>query len=67
LQEAAAAGLEQANQRNFFQIQCDEYRERRDVLANTFDELGLRYTLPEGSYFILLVCPYTSFGLPYTG
>ncbi|KAF7776039.1 hypothetical protein Agabi119p4_4432 [Agaricus bisporus var. burnettii] len=54
LQEAAAAGLEQANQRNFFQIQRNEYTERRTVLTDVFDKLGLRYTLPEGSYFILL-------------
>lgn len=58
LQEAAAAGLEQANQRNFFQIQRNEYTERRTVLTDVFDKLGLRYTLPEGSYFILLVCLY---------
>lgn len=55
LQEAAAAGLEQAKKRKFFETQCDEYAERRGILTDAFDRLGLKYTLPEGSYFILLV------------
>lgn len=55
LQEAAAAGLEQANDRNFFAIQRKEYAERRDVLTRAFDKLGMKYTLPEGTYFVLLV------------
>ncbi|KAL0070872.1 arylformamidase [Marasmius tenuissimus] len=54
LQEAAAAGLEQVVQRNFFQIQRDEYAERRQVLTDCFDRLGLPYTHPEGGYFVLL-------------
>lgn len=55
LQEAAAGGLEQVKERKFFETQCAEYIERRDILAAVFDELGLKYTLPEGGYFILLV------------
>jgi len=55
LQEAAASGLEQAKDRKFFEIQCAEYRERRKILCDAFDDLGLKYTLPEGSYFVLLV------------
>jgi kynurenine aminotransferase len=55
LQEAAACGLEQAKERHFFEIQRSEYDARRAVLSQTFDALGLKYTLPEGSYFILLV------------
>ncbi|PPQ99041.1 hypothetical protein CVT24_003601 [Panaeolus cyanescens] len=54
LQEAAAAGLEQAKERKFFETQREEYTERRKVLSDAFDELGLKYTQPEGSYFILL-------------
>ncbi|KAJ3815298.1 pyridoxal phosphate-dependent transferase [Lentinula aff. lateritia] len=54
LQEAAAAGLEQVQERNFFQTQTAEYAERRKVLTDCFDTLGLPYTNPEGSYFILL-------------
>lgn len=55
LQEAAAKGLEQAIQRRFFEIQRDEYAERRSILTNAFDELGLKYCMPQGSYFVLVV------------
>ncbi len=55
LQEAAAAGVEEAHKRGFLKTQLREYSERRDILVNCFDDLGLRYTLPEGTYFILLV------------
>jgi len=55
LQEAAACGLEQAKERKFFETQRDEYLQRRAVLTDAFDKLGLTYTLPEGGYFILLV------------
>jgi kynurenine aminotransferase len=54
LQEAAASGLEEAKERKFFETQLTEYAERRAILSDAFDELGLKYTLPEGSYFILL-------------
>jgi kynurenine aminotransferase len=55
LQEAAACGLEQVKERKFFETQREEYLERRGILAGTFDKMGLKYTLPEGGYFILLV------------
>jgi kynurenine aminotransferase len=55
LQEAAAAGLEQAAERRFFETQLKEYQERRDVFVSAFDRLGVTYTLPEGSYFVLMV------------
>ncbi|KAH7916334.1 PLP-dependent transferase [Hygrophoropsis aurantiaca] len=55
LQEAAAAGLEEAQERGFFAVQNQEYQDRRDVLLRAFDQIGLKYTQPEGSYFILLV------------
>ncbi|KAK7695499.1 hypothetical protein QCA50_000135 [Cerrena zonata] len=54
LQEAAAAGIEEANDRKFFVNQLSEYQERRDILTACFDKLGLSYTHPEGTYFILL-------------
>ncbi|PPQ65241.1 hypothetical protein CVT26_000218 [Gymnopilus dilepis] len=57
LQEAAASGLEQARERQFFEIQRAEYAERRAILADAFDALGMKYTLPEGTYFILLTTP----------
>ncbi|PPQ83270.1 hypothetical protein CVT25_004009 [Psilocybe cyanescens] len=54
LQEAAASGLELAREKKFFETQLSEYAERRDILTKAFDDLGLKYTHPEGSYFILL-------------
>lgn len=55
LQEAAAAGLEEARERKYFETSLVEYTERREVLAKVFRKLGLPFTLPEGSYFLLLV------------
>jgi kynurenine aminotransferase len=55
LQEAAAAGLEQAKEKRFFETQLAEYQERRSILCDAFDKLGLKYSLPQGSYFVLLV------------
>lgn len=54
LQEATAAGLEEANDRDFFAIQTREYQERRDFLTSVFDKLGMKYTMPQGTYFVLL-------------
>ena len=55
LQEAVAAGLEQAKEKHFFETQLAEYQERRSILCDAFDKLGLKYSLPQGSYFVLLV------------
>jgi kynurenine aminotransferase len=55
LQEAVATGLEQARSRGFFETQVKEYQERRDVLLSVFDSVGLKYSLPEGTYFVLVV------------
>ena len=63
MQEAVAAGLEEVKQRDFVEKQRAEYLERRDILAHGFDKLGMRYTLPEGTYFLLLVRLYMSFFL----
>jgi len=54
LQEAAAAGLEQAKARGFFESSRKEYEQRRDVLVRAFKELGLSYSLPQGTYFMLV-------------
>ncbi|KAF8623427.1 hypothetical protein AX15_006369 [Amanita polypyramis BW_CC] len=54
LQEAAACGLELAREHKFFETQVADYTERRAILLEAFDKLGLKYTLPEGTYFILL-------------
>lgn len=55
LQEGAAAGIEEARERKFFETQLQEYEERRQIMVDIFDKIGMRYTLPEGTYFILLV------------
>lgn len=55
MQEATAAGLEEAGARRFFETQLQEYEERRNILADAFEQLGLEYVLPEGSYFFLVV------------
>ena len=55
LQEAAAAGLEEAKKRGFFEQNLVDYAERRDILMKVFDQLGLQYTISEGTYFMLLV------------
>jgi len=54
LQEAVAVGLELAPKYEFFEDQRRAYTERRDVLTGYFDQLGLGYTMPEGSYFVLV-------------
>jgi len=54
MQEAVATGLEKSRTNGFFQKQTLEYQERRDVLAATFEKLGMQYTFPEGSYFMLV-------------
>jgi len=40
-QEAVAGGLEQALENGFFQDQIAAYEERRDVLLEGLDKLGL--------------------------
>lgn len=55
LQEASAVGLEEAKKRGFFEQQLAEYEERRKILTGGFDKLGVKYTNPQGSYFVLLV------------
>jgi len=53
-QEAVATGLEQVKQRRFREKQVSEYDERRKILTTAFDQLGMKYSLPEGGYFVLL-------------
>ncbi|POY76012.1 hypothetical protein BMF94_0735 [Rhodotorula taiwanensis] len=53
-QEAIAVGLERALENGFFQKQVEEYEERKDVLLEGLDKLGLPYTVPEGAYFVMV-------------
>ncbi|KAG9298434.1 hypothetical protein G9A89_008698 [Geosiphon pyriformis] len=54
LQEAIAIGFEKADENQYFDTQIVEYGRKRDKLMRVFDELGLPYTIPQGSYFILV-------------
>lgn len=52
-QEGAAIGLESAAEHNFFPTQCHQYAARRQLLSKALDDIGLRYTVPHGGYFIM--------------
>ncbi|PLW34057.1 hypothetical protein PCASD_14488 [Puccinia coronata f. sp. avenae] len=54
LQEALATGFQAAKKENFFETQCAQYQARRDLLLRYLDQLGLPYTVPDGSYFVLV-------------
>lgn len=54
LQEALATGFQSAKDVNFFPTQIQEYQARRDLLLGYLDQLGLPYTKPDGSYFVLV-------------
>ena len=64
MQEAAAAGLEQARPRGYFAQHLREYEARREILLGAFQDLGLEYVWPEGSYFALLVSLTASLQAP---
>ncbi|KAF8305585.1 PLP-dependent transferase [Clavulina sp. PMI_390] len=54
LQEATAVGFEEAAEHDFFAKQREEYKERRAVLCEALDRVGLPYTFPDGGYFVLV-------------
>jgi kynurenine aminotransferase len=54
MQEAIAIGLETNKEHNFFPDQLEAYTERRDILCSYFDQIGLKYNKPQGSYFLLV-------------
>jgi len=54
MQEAVATSLEKVKHNDFFETQRLEYQERRDILVDCFKKLGMQYTFPEGSYFLLV-------------
>lgn len=54
MQEGVAHALEVAKTNGFFDQQRREYEERRDVLCSYLDQIGVPYSLPQGSYFILV-------------
>lgn len=54
IQDAVASAFEQAESNGYFEQIIKDYQSRKDVLAKAFDDIGLPYVIPEGSYFILV-------------
>lgn len=52
--EGAAIGFEGAKEHKFFERQRGEYEARRAELCAALDDLGLAYSMPHGSYFVLV-------------
>ncbi|PWN48309.1 PLP-dependent transferase [Violaceomyces palustris] len=52
-QEGSAIGLERSSEEGFFARQIHEYDQRRLELTSILDKLGLPYTMPQGSYFVM--------------
>ncbi|KAJ1970846.1 arylformamidase [Dimargaris xerosporica] len=53
MQLAIANAFKMAHENDFFNTQRQEYWERRHHLCQSLDAIGLPYTIPDGSYFIL--------------
>lgn len=53
-QEACAVAIESAPKHQFFETQRLEYIERRKVIMEELDALGLPYSIPDGAYFVML-------------
>lgn len=54
LQEAVANSINDALEVNYFEKMRQEYIRKYEIFTKVFDELGLPYTVPEGTYFILV-------------
>lgn len=54
LQEAVANSINDALETGYFEKMRQEYIKKFDILTRGFKELGLPYTIPEGTYFILV-------------
>ncbi|QLL33879.1 hypothetical protein HG536_0F02040 [Torulaspora globosa] len=54
LQEAVANSINDALEINYFEQMRQEYTRKYEIFTSVFDELGLPYTVPEGTYFILV-------------
>ncbi|SCU92659.1 LAFA_0F12046g1_1 [Lachancea sp. 'fantastica'] len=53
LQEACASSLETALENGYFEKMRQEYIRKFEIFTKVFDELGLPYTKPEGTYFVV--------------
>ncbi|ORX89018.1 aminotransferase [Basidiobolus meristosporus CBS 931.73] len=54
MQEGIASAFEQAETNEFFSRQREEYLSRRNKLTSAFEAVKLPYTIPQGSYFLLV-------------
>ena len=52
LQEAAVTGLKFGDE--YYRDLQDKYTQKRDLFLNGLDEIGLKHTIPEGAYYILI-------------
>lgn len=52
LQEAAVVGLKFGDE--YYKNLQKEYTEKRDLFLKGLDEIGLKHTIPQGAYYILL-------------
>lgn len=53
IQEAVANSINDALQSDYFESMRQDYIRKFDIFTSAFKELGLPYTVPEGTYFIL--------------
>ncbi|QLG72139.1 hypothetical protein HG535_0C04930 [Zygotorulaspora mrakii] len=54
LQEAVANSIDDALKIGYFEKMRQEYIRKFEILTSVFKQLGLHYTIPEGTYFILV-------------
>lgn len=54
LQEACANAITIAMDNGYYAKMRDEYIKKFEIFTSVFDELGLPYTKPEGTYFVLV-------------
>lgn len=52
LQEACAKSLKLSQKNGYFEKMREDYREKFAIFTSVFDELGLPYTKPDGTYFV---------------
>lgn len=54
LQEAVANSINDALKIGYFENMRQEYKRKYEIFTSVFKDLGLPYTIPEGTYFILV-------------
>lgn len=54
LQQAVSQGFVTANKLNYFEKSRQDYIKKYEIFTKVFDDLGLPYTIADGSYFLLV-------------